>query len=75
MAPISWLRLSLLLPLIVLAEQSAAEAGQSLADAIKEADAKYLEVPDVEGEDDAPKIEAGGGEEEESPGRRRSPGT
>jgi hypothetical protein len=67
MAPISWLCLSLLLPLIVLAEQSTASAAPSLADAIKEADAKYLEVPDVEGEDDAPKIEAAGGEEEEMP--------
>ena len=47
---------------------SAANAAPSLADAIKEVDAKYLEVPDVEGEDNAPKIEAGGGEEEETPG-------
>ena len=68
MAPISWLRLSLLLPLIFLVQQSAAHAAPSLADAIKEADAKYLEVPDVEGADNAPKIEAGGGEEEETPG-------
>ena len=68
MAPISWLRLSLLLPLIFLVQQSAANAAPSLADAIKEVDAKYLEVPDVEGADNAPKIEAGGGEEEETPG-------
>jgi hypothetical protein len=68
MAPISWLRLSLLLPLIFLAAQSAANAAPSLADAIKEVDAKYLEVPDVEGADNAPKIESGGGEEEETPG-------
>ena len=68
MAPISWLRLSLLLPLIFLVQQSAAHAAPSLADAIKEADAKYLEVPDVEGADNAPKIEDGGGEEEETPG-------
>jgi hypothetical protein len=47
---------------------SAANAAPSFADAIKEVDAKYLEVPDVEGEDNAPKIEASGGEEEETPG-------
>jgi hypothetical protein len=47
---------------------SAANAAPSLVDAIKEIDAKYLKVPDVEGADDAPKIEAGGGEEEETPG-------
>src|SRR3990170_5309947 len=68
MAPISWLRLSLLLPLIFLVQQSAAHAAPSLADAIKEVDAKYLEVPNVEGAENAPKIEAGGGEEEETPG-------
>lgn len=68
MAPISWLRLSLLLPLIVLIQQSAVHAAPSLADAIKEVDAKYLEVPDVGGADNAPKIEAGGGEEEETSG-------
>ena len=59
MAPNSWLRLSLLLPLMFLVQQSAANAAPSLADAIKEVDAKYLEAPDVEGEDNAPKIEAG----------------
>jgi len=68
MAPISWLRLSLLLPLFVLIQQGAANAAPSLADAVKQVDAKYLEVPDVEGADNAPKIEAGGGEEEETPG-------
>ena len=68
MAPISWLRLSLLLPLLFLVQQSAANAAPSLAGAIKEADAKYLEAPDVEGEDNAPKIESGGGEEGETPG-------
>jgi hypothetical protein len=67
MAPNSWLRLSLLLPLMFLVQQSAANAAPSLADAIKEVDAKYLEAPDVEGEDNAPKIEAGGGEEDTTP--------
>jgi hypothetical protein len=65
MAPMSCLRLSLLLPSILLFQQAAANAAPSLAEAIKQADAKYLEAPDVEGEDKAPKIEAGDGEEEE----------
>ena len=67
MAPISWLRLSLLLPLIFSVQQSAANAALSLADAIKEADAKYLEAPDVAGADNAPKIEGGSGEEGTTP--------
>ncbi len=52
------------------ATQRAADAAPSLAEAIKQADAKYLQAPDVEGKDDAPKIEAGSGEEE----RRRRRG-
>ena len=67
MAPISWLRLSLLPPLIFLVQQGAANAAPSLADAMKEVDAKYLEVLDVEGEDNAPKIEGGSGEEGTTP--------
>ena len=46
---------------------SAANAAPSLVDAIKEIDAKYLVAPDVEGDDNAPKIEAGGGEEDITP--------
>jgi len=65
-APIFRLRLSLLLPAVLLAQQSVAHAEPGLADAIKQADAKYLKAPDVTGKDDAPKIEAGGGEEEET---------
>ena len=68
MGPISSspLRLSLLLPFII-ALQGGANAAPTLAEAVKQADAKYLSVPDVAGDDSAPKIEAGGGEEEETP--------
>jgi len=65
MAPKSSLRLLLLLSLILLWHQGAANAAPSLAEAIKAADAKYLQAPDVEGQDDAPKIEAGGGEDDD----------
>ena len=40
-----------------------AGAANSLADAIKQEDAEYLNAPDVTPKDDAPKIEAGNGEE------------
>ena len=56
--------LALLLPLILVIPHGA-KAATSLADAVKQADAKYLEAPDVAGEDTAPKIEAGGGEDDE----------
>jgi hypothetical protein len=46
---------------------SPAVAGQSLAEAVKQLDAKYLDVPDVAGIDNAPRIEAGGGEEAAEP--------
>lgn len=65
MAPLSCWRLFLLLSPVLLFQHGAANAAPSLADAIKQADAKYLDAPDVEGKDDAPKIEAGSGEEEE----------
>jgi hypothetical protein len=65
MAPKSSLRLLLLLSLILLWHQGAANAAPSLVEAIKAADAKYLQAPDVEGQDDAPKIEAGGGEDDD----------
>lgn len=65
MAANSSLRLSLLLPAILLFQLDAAHAAPSLAEAIKQADAKYLDAPDVEGEDNSPKIEAGSGEDED----------
>lgn len=44
-----------------------AEAAPSLADAIKAADAKYLNAKSPESKSNAPKIEAGNGEEEREP--------
>jgi hypothetical protein len=46
--------------------QSQASA-ETLAEAVKRLDAKYLNVPDIEPGDSAPKIEAGGGEEDSGP--------
>jgi hypothetical protein len=68
MVPISRLALAFLLPSALIAPHGAANAAQSLAEAIKQADAKYLEAPDVQGTDTTPKIEAGGGEEATTPG-------
>ncbi len=65
MAPCSRLRPFLLLPLILLWQQGVAKAAPSLAEAVKQADAKYLQAPDVDGKDDTPKIEAGSGEADE----------
>ena len=59
MAPSSRLRPFLLLPLILLLQQGVAKAAPSLADAVKQADAKYLEAPDVEGKDDTPQDRGG----------------
>jgi hypothetical protein len=53
---------SLLLP------ASVAKAEESLAGAVKKLDAKYLNVPDLDAKDSAPKIEAGGGTEDAKPG-------
>ena len=57
MAPKSSLRCLLLLSLMPVWHQDAANAAPSLAEAVKAADAKYLQAPDVEGRDDAPKID------------------
>jgi hypothetical protein len=51
----------LFLSLAVLAQGRA--AAETLAEAVSRLDAKYLNVPDIEPGDSAPKIEAGGGEE------------
>jgi hypothetical protein len=59
-------RLSLLLPLIVLCGHGAANAS-SLTEAVKAADVKYLEAPNVEWADNTPMIEAGSGEEDSAP--------
>lgn len=48
----------------------AAEAGPSLAQAIKQADAKYLKLKDLDVKPATPNIEAGSGEEETEPASR-----
>ena len=59
----SVLRLVAALLPIALIGQSAAKAATSLADAVRQADAKYLDAPDVEWMNKAPTIEAGGADE------------
>jgi hypothetical protein len=59
--------LSSLLSLCLALHSGGATAAPSLAEAINQADAKYLAVPDVTPVDTAPKIEAGGGEENATP--------
>ena len=44
-----------------------AVADPSLPDAVKKADAKYLDLKETETEDNSKKIEAGGGEEDTEP--------
>jgi hypothetical protein len=53
-----------LLPAVLAQSQASAE---TLAEAVNRLDAKYLNVPDIEPGDSAPKIEAGGGEEDSGP--------
>jgi hypothetical protein len=62
-----FLCLSFLLSLCLALHSGGATAAPSLAEAINQADAKYLAVPDVTPVDTAPKIEAGGGEENATP--------
>jgi hypothetical protein len=61
------LRPSLLLLFSLLFTQDSANAEQTLAEAIKQADAKYLDVPDLPANDTAPKIDVGGGDEDAKP--------
>lgn len=63
------LRLSLFAAFI-LASQGGADAAPTLAEAVREADAKYRDAPAIAGDDSAPKIEAGGGEAETAPTTR-----
>jgi hypothetical protein len=60
-------RFSFLLLPALLVHPCAASAAPSLAEAVKQADAKYLDVPDIETIDNAPKIEAGGWDEDTTP--------
>jgi hypothetical protein len=64
--PRSWC-LSSLLSFCLALPSGVATAAPSLAEAINQADAKYLDVLDVTPVDTAPKIEAGGGEENATP--------
>ena len=58
----------LLIPTFVLLwGPSMADAAETLAQAVQKLDAKYLDVPDIEATDGAPRIEGGGGEEETTP--------
>ncbi len=57
-------RFAILLALSALLAASPAKAAATLAEAIKEADAKYLDAKEVETTGDEPRIEAGSGEEE-----------
>lgn len=63
-----WRLSFLLLPTLLFHPCTASAA--SLAEAVKQADAKYLDVPDIQGAGNAPKIEAGGGEEDTTPAAR-----
>ena len=67
MAPIPRLAAAALLLPLSLVITHAADAVPSLAEAIKQTDANYLEAVDVQGTDSAPKIEAGAGEENTTP--------
>ena len=71
MGPIStWpLRLLLFVTLSIVS-QGGANAAPTLAASVRDADAKYLAGPDIAGDDSAPKIEAGGGEEATAPATR-----
>ena len=66
MAPILNLRLAIALSPIALCMPDGVHAA-SLAGAVKEADAKYLEAPDLDWVNNAPTIEAGSGEEDTAP--------
>ena len=68
MVPLSRLAYALLLLPVMVATPRGAGAAPSLAEAIKQQDAKYLDAPNVEGVDTAPKIEGGGSEEGTTPG-------
>jgi hypothetical protein len=59
-------RLSLFAAFII-ATQGGANAAPTLAEAVKEADAKYRAAPDIATSDSAPKIEAGNGNEDIAP--------
>ena len=63
----SVLRLAIALLLSALAGHRAANAATGLAEAVKQADGKYLGAPGVEWANEAPTIEAGGGDDDAPP--------
>jgi len=64
--PMYWLlRIAFVALVSLVAWTGMAAADPTLPDAVKKADAKYLELKDTETEDKSKKIEAGGGDEEE----------
>jgi len=60
-------RLTLSLVLLTLFAQNAANAAETLAEAVKKLDAKYLDAPNFKDVNDAPTIDAGSGEEDAKP--------
>jgi len=66
MAPILSSRLAIALSLMGFCSQGTAQAA-GLADVVRQADAKYLEAPDLEWVNNAPNIEAGSGGEDTAP--------
>ena len=66
--PMFWLlRFAFVAIVSLLVWTGTAQADPTLPDAVKKADAKYLDLKDIETEDKSKKIEAGGGEEDTEP--------
>ena len=66
--PMFWLlRIAFVAIVSLLVWTGIAAADPTLPDAVKKADAKYLDLKDTETEDKSKKIEAGGGEEDTEP--------
>jgi hypothetical protein len=65
MSAMRCLCIGLFLSLAAMAQSQA--SAETLTEAVKRLDAKYLNVPDIKPGDSAPKIEAGGGEEDSGP--------
>jgi hypothetical protein len=65
--PIVSLLSRLSLSAVIIATQGGANAAATLAEAVKQADAKYRAAPDIASDDDTPKIEAGNGNDDTAP--------
>jgi hypothetical protein len=57
----------LLVAAVIIATQGGANAAPTLAEAVKQADAKYRAAPDIANSDSAPKIEAGNSSDDAAP--------